>query len=67
MRGHITLRQGRRTANRLYRINGAEYNSWTKYSSFEAPDIENPYFNLGVDSVDNAFITALYGKVHFFK
>jgi hypothetical protein len=36
---------GERTVNWYYKTGS---NNWSKYSSFVPPEIENPYFNLGV-------------------
>lgn len=60
-----------RTVNWYYRI--SDNQGWTKYSSFTAPAIENPYFNLGVSSINdfiptnNRFINSLYEDVNFFQ
>ncbi|AIF83076.1 hypothetical protein NTE_01002 [Candidatus Nitrososphaera evergladensis SR1] len=60
-----------RTVNWYYRT--VDSDSWIKYSSFTAPEIENPYFNLGVISIngffpaDNPLVTSLWGNVNFFQ
>jgi hypothetical protein len=56
--------QDGRTVNWYYR-NGA--GNWTEYSSFLTPDIENPYFNLGVIDVGNPFWNPVTGKAFFFQ
>ncbi|HEY8139536.1 MAG TPA: DMT family transporter [Nitrososphaera sp.] len=56
--------QDGRTVNWYYR-NGA--GNWTEYSSFLTPDIENPYFNLGVIDVGNPFWNPETGKAFFYQ
>ena len=41
--------------------------NWSKYSSFQTPEIENPYFNLGVIWVGNPFSNPDSSKAYFFQ
>jgi hypothetical protein len=41
--------------------------NWTRYSSFAAPTIENPYFNLGVIWVGNPLSNPNTGKAFFYQ
>jgi len=41
--------------------------NWTKYSSFQTPEIENPYFNLGVIWVGNPFSNPDSSKAYFYQ
>ncbi len=41
--------------------------NWTEYSSFLTPEIENPYFNLGVIDVGNPFSNPDTGKAFFYQ
>jgi hypothetical protein len=56
--------QDGRTVNWYYRSNAG---NWTEYSSFLTPDIENPYFNLGVIDVGNPFWNPDTGKAFFYQ
>jgi hypothetical protein len=40
---------------------------WTEYSRFISPEIGNPYFNLGVISVENPFTNPDTGNAFFFQ
>jgi hypothetical protein len=50
------------TANWYYKTDG----NWSKYSSFVSPEIENPYYNLGVIWVGNPFSNH-DGNAYFFQ
>jgi membrane protein DedA with SNARE-associated domain len=54
-----------RTVNWYFRMSDTA--AWTNFSSFRTPEIENPFFNLGVISVNNVLLTSLYGSVNFFQ
>jgi hypothetical protein len=41
--------------------------NWSKYSSFLTPEIENPYFNLGVIWVGNPFSNPDSSKAYFYQ
>jgi hypothetical protein len=56
--------QDGRTVNWYYRDNTG---NWTEYSSFLTPDIENPYFNLGVIDVGNPLSNPNSGKAFFYQ
>jgi hypothetical protein len=56
--------QDGRTVSWYYR-NGI--GSWIEYSSFLTPDIENPYFNLGVIDAGNPIWNTDSGKAFFFQ
>lgn len=42
-------------------------NNWLKYSSFVSPEIENPYFNLGVIWVGNPFANQESSSAYFYQ
>jgi hypothetical protein len=52
-----------RTVNWYYKAGG----NWSKYSSFETPGIENPYFNLGVIWVGNSFTNTGSSEAYFYQ
>jgi len=52
-----------RIVNWYYKAAG----NWSKYSSFEPPAIENPYFNLGVIWVGNPFTNTGSSEAYFFQ
>jgi len=52
-----------RTVNWYYKAGG----NWSKYSSFEPPKIENPYFNLGVIWVGNPFTNTGSSEAYFYQ
>lgn len=63
-----------RTVDWYYQsIDADDNDGWIQYSSFTAPGIENPYFNLGRISInnflstDNSFATSVWGNVNFFQ
>jgi hypothetical protein len=56
--------QDGRTVNWYYR-NGI--GNWIEYSSFLTPDIENPYFNLGVIDAGDQIWNTDSGKAFFFR
>jgi hypothetical protein len=43
------------------------YRQWKEYSQFFSPEIENPYFNLGVIPVGNPFTNPDSGNAFFFQ
>jgi hypothetical protein len=51
------------TVNWYYRTGG----NWLKYSSFLTPEIENPYFNLGVIWVGNPFSNPDSSRAYFYQ
>lgn len=53
-----------RTVNWYYRNNTG---NWIEYSSFLTPDIENPYFNLGVIDAGNPIWNTDSGRAFFFQ
>ena len=56
---------GGRTVHWYYRMNDAR--NWTEFSTFAAPKIENPYFNLGVDYVGDYAHNFPVGNANFFQ
>lgn len=52
-----------RTVDWYYKTSG----NWSKYSSFIPPEIENPYFNLGVIWVGNPFSNPGSSKAYFYQ
>lgn len=61
-----------RTVDWYYRITDSN-DGWIKYSTFTAPAIENPFFNVGaitinsLFSTENVLIKSLFGNVNFFQ
>lgn len=51
------------TVNWYYKTNG----NWSRYSSFTSPEIENPYFNLGVLDVGSPLFNPDSGKAYFYQ
>src|SRR5262249_10068612 len=56
---------GGKTVHWYYRLN--DFVNWTEFSSFSSPRIENPYFNLGVATVDDFAHNFPSGKANFFQ
>ena len=56
--------QDEQTVAWQYKLGGSD---WQEFGRFVSPEIENPYFNLGVIPVGNPVFNPPYGNAYFFQ